>query len=295
MAKGGNYPTIPMLDVVKQVRAAFSLLNPDQMRRRAARRVSMGLVATSDRGYAELEDFLIPASLPAEAREQLRATVHRAADPLVPPKVDLVLYESGLLCPEDSFRYHREDPALTVSEILHAHDELALPLARRYPAFRKAVVERTIMAVAQENTLFAVATALPNVVPSLFELPWAFGEFASDTVFLTLNQVRMAFLIAAACGSEVGFSQQKGEILSIVAGAFGWRTIARELAGKIPLGGGLIPKGAIAFAGTFVIGKGLERYHHGNVPYTPRQRDEVYQAALERGKETAESLMQKAG
>jgi len=283
-----------MLDVVKQVRAAFSLLNPDQVRKRATQPVSLGLVATSDRGYTELEEFLIPTSLSDTVRERLRATLHRAADPQVPPRVDLVLYEAGLHCPEGAYRYQRDDPESTVREILHENDDLALSLASRYPVFRKAVVERTIMSVAQENALFAVATALPNVVPSLFELPWALGEFASDTVFLTVNQVRMAFLIAAACGAEIGFTQQKGEILSIVASAFGWRTIARELAGKIPLGGGLIPKGAIAFAGTFVIGKGLERFHHGNVPYTRRQRDEVYREAFDRGKERAEMLTGRA-
>lgn len=284
-----------MIDVVKQVRAAFSLLNPDQVRKMAARPVSIGLVATTDRGYQELEDFLIPVSLPNEVRDRLRETIHRAGDPRVPPQVDMVLYEAGLRCPEGAFRYHPEDPELTVREILKANDDLSLALARRYPAFRKAVVERTIMAVAKENTMFAVATALPNVVPNLFELPWAFGEFASDTVFLTVNQVRMAFVIAAACGAEVGLSQQKGAVLSIVGAAFGWRTIARELAGKIPLGGGLIPKGAIAFAGTFAVGKGLERFHHGNVSYTRQQSDEVYRQALERGKEAAQSITGTSG
>ena len=127
----------------------------------------------------------------------------------------------------------------------------------RYPALRQPVVERTIQTVAQENALFAVATALPDVLPSLMELPWAFGEFASDTAFLTGNQVRMAFQIAAAYGREAGFVNQKGAILSIVAGAFGWRALARELVGKIPLGGGLIPKGAIAYAGTLWWARGL--------------------------------------
>jgi uncharacterized protein (DUF697 family) len=116
------------------------------------------------------------------------------------------------------------------------------------------------------------------------------GELASDTAFLTANQVRMAFLIAAACGKRAGFSAQKKEILSIVAGAFGWRALARELAGKIPFGGGIVPKGAIAYAGTFMIGKGLEHYHHAGASYTPAQREEVYQAAFQRGKAIAESL-----
>ena len=72
-------------------------------------------------------------------------------------------------------------------------------------------MDRIIMSIARENALFAIATALPNIVPSLIELPWAFGEFASDTAFLTANQIRMAFQIAAACGHDVGFSDQKGD------------------------------------------------------------------------------------
>ena len=151
------------------------------------------------------------------------------------------------------------------------------------------MVERTIHTIARENALFAVATALPDVVPSLIELPWAFGEFASDTAFLTGNQIRMAFLIAAACGRDAGFTNQKGAILSIAAGAFGWRALARELVGKIPLGGGLIPKGAIAYAGTFVVGKGLEHYYRGNAGYTRAQRRAVYREALERGRTVVES------
>jgi uncharacterized protein (DUF697 family) len=108
--------------------------------------------------------------------------------------------------------------------------------------------------------------------------------------FLTANQVRMAFLIAAACGKELGYSQRAAEILSIVAGAFGWRALARELAGKIPFGGGIVPKGAIAYAGTFLVGKGIEHFHNAGASYTRAQRDEVYQAAFERGKAIVEAV-----
>jgi uncharacterized protein (DUF697 family) len=156
------------------------------------------------------------------------------------------------------------------------------------------VVERTIHAVARENALFAVATALPDVVPSLMELPWALGEFASDTVFLTGNQIRMAFLIAAACGKEVGFGEQRGAMLSIAAGAFGWRALARELVGKIPLGGGLIPKGAIAYAGTYAVGKSLEFYYRGNATFTREQRRAVYREALQRGRDVAQSASEES-
>jgi len=135
-----------------------------------------------------------------------------------------------------------------------------------------------------------VATALPNIVPSLIELPWVFGEFASDTAFLTANQVRMAFQIAAACGKEVGLQPQKFEVAGIAGSAFGWRALARELAGHIPLGGGLIPKGAIAYAGTYLVGKGLEALHLRNSQPGADERKALYERGLERGREVARSL-----
>jgi uncharacterized protein (DUF697 family) len=279
-----------MLKPVKQARAAVGLLNPDEVRRRARQPVRIGLVAFDSAGYAAMEDFLAPAATPRESRLKLLDQVYRAGDPGVPDKVDLVLYQQGIPCPQDAYLLRFDDPAATVAEILRDHDDLELALARRFAPFRNPVVERIIHAVSRENAMFAVATALPNLVPSLGEIPWAFGEFASDTAFLTANQVRMAFLIAAACGKEVGYSQRAGEILSIAAGAFGWRALARELAGKIPFGGGIIPKGAIAYAGTFAIGKGLEHYHHAGTPFTRAQHKKVYQAALERGKAIAEAV-----
>jgi uncharacterized protein (DUF697 family) len=279
-----------MLKAIKQARTAVGMLNPDEVRHRARLPVRIGLVAFDSAGYAAMEDFLVPAGTPKESRLRLLDYVYRAGDPGAPGKVDLVLYQQGIPCPEDAYLLSFDNPAATIAEILRDHDDMELALARRFAPFRKPVVERIIHAVSRENAVFAVATALPNLVPNLGEIPWAFGEFASDTAFLTANQVRMAFLIAAACGKEVGYSQRAAEILSIVGGAFGWRALARELAGKIPFGGGIVPKGAIAYAGTFVVGKGLEHYHHAGQAYTRAQREEVYQAAFERGKAIAEAV-----
>jgi uncharacterized protein (DUF697 family) len=282
-----------MMNTLKQVRSAFSMLNPDELRKRAERDVHVGLVAGSESAYSRLEDFLVPGDLPGDARFELLRCVHRANDSDVPANVDLVLYEPGLTPHAGAFSLHRHTPEETVSEIIHKHEDMALPLARHFPVFRRAVVDRTIQSVARENALFAIATALPDVVPSLIELPWAFGEFASDTFFLTANQLRMAFLIAAASGHEVGFTHQKAAIATIVGAAFGWRALARELIGKIPLGGGLIPKGAIAYAGTFAMGKGLERLY-ANQPLTGSEHRAVYNQAYQKGVEVAKSLRKRA-
>jgi uncharacterized protein (DUF697 family) len=273
-----------MLKILKQARAAFSLLDPEEIRRRAGRPVRFGLVAAGSQGYAEMDEFLIPPRLPDEIQAELRELVYRADDPVAPGEVDLVLYEEGFQTPRGAYTFHGADPKQTIHEILGDHDHLDLALARWYPAFRRPVVEGIIHSIARENALFAVATALPDAIPSLAEIPWAFGEFASDTAFLTANQVRMALLIAAACGRKVGYMRQKAEIATIAAGAFGWRAIARELAGKIPFGGGLVPKAAMAYAATYAIGKGLERLYETGKSPTREDHRRLYAEAYERGR-----------
>lgn len=279
-----------MLNALKQVRTAISYLNPDEARERAEQPLAVGLVANTSSGYADMEDFLLPPEVSRATRAELLRSLHRAGDAEA-DRFDIVLYEQGLACPANAFTFFREDPDVTVKDIMNERPDLTLALARRFQLFRKPVVDRIIQSVARENAMFAIVTALPNVVPNLLELPWSLGEFASDTAFLTVNQVRMAFLIAAASGKDAGFMQQKGEIASIAAGAFGWRTIARELAGKIPFGGGLIPKGAIAFAGTYVVGRGLERYHHVGRAFSRTERRDAYNSAFDRGMAVAEAIL----
>jgi hypothetical protein len=276
-----------MFRMLKQVRSAVSLLNPDKVRQLANRPLAIGLVASTSAGYADMEDFLLPGQVLGDRKTGLLQNLYRSGDPGAPERFDLILYEQGLACPSNSYTFFREHPERTVADILADHPDLGLPLARMFPEFRKAVVDQTIAAVARENAIFAVASALPNIIPTILELPWALGEFASDTAFLTMNQIRMAFLIAAASDKPLGYGDQKTEIASILAGALGWRAIARELAGKIPLGGGLIPKGAIAYAGTYVIGKGMERFHQLGRVWTRSERRGIYDAAYERGKEVA--------
>src|SRR5947209_3542761 len=169
-----------MLGVLKQARKAFGLLSPDEIRSRAARPLHVGLVADGSAAYAEMEDFLIPAGVQHASRVQLMEQVHRASDSDVPENVDLILYEPGIPCPPGAYTFRRGDPGATVSEVLHEKPDLALPLARQFPVFRKPVVEEIIHTIARENAFFAVATALPNIVPTLIALPLAVGEFASD-------------------------------------------------------------------------------------------------------------------
>jgi len=280
------------MSMLRGIKEALANLRPHEVRETAQRRLEIGLVATTAAGYTAMEKFLAP---PGEISRERRAIVlsmlHRAGDPGIPDRFDLVLYDQQLAPAENAFTFYSYDPQRTVREILAARNELGLPLARHFFPFRRPVVNEVMFAVSRENALFSLATALPNIVPNLIELPWAIGEFASDTAFLTMNQIRMAFLIAAASDSEIGYREQKAEIASIVTGAFGFRAIARELIGKIPFGGGLIPKAAVAFAGTYVIGLSLERYHRVGYGLTAEERRQEYDKALRHGRTIAEVLL----
>lgn len=281
-----------MFAVLSQARTALSHLNPGEVRKNAVRPVRVGLIAASQYRYAVMEEALVPSHASYEDRLRGLSTIFRGGDPSAPATVDLVLYDEGIAAPHDAYVLYPQNPGATIQAVLHDNDSFELPLARQFPGLRTHIVDRIVQAISRENALFAFATALPDIVPSLVEIPWAFGEWATDTAFLTANQIRMAFMIAAACGLEPSFASQKVQLLSIVGGAFGWRAIARELAGKIPFGGGLIAKGAIAYAGTFVVGKSLELLHRGQMKFGPDAKRSMYSEALERGREFTRSLAQ---
>ncbi len=279
------------MSMLREIKRAVSNLSPHEVRQTADRRLALGLVATSAAGYAAIENFLAPAELSSERRAEVLSMLHRASDPGIPERFDLVLYEHRLPRAENAFTFYTHDPARTVKEILADRSELGLALARHFLPFRRPVIDEIMFSVSKENALFSLASALPNIVPNLIELPWAIGEFASDTAFLTMNQIRMAFLIAAASDNSIGYREQKAEIASIVTGAFGFRAIARELVGKIPFGGGLIPKAAVAFAGSYVLGLSLERYHRVGYGLTRDERRREYEQALSHGRTVAEMLL----
>ncbi len=276
---------------VKSVRRALAHLNPRGVQAEAERTVLVGLTAARPERYGSMEAFLAPMGMPDPERLRALRHVFHADVPGAPPYFDVEIQDEALPPRRGTYDFRFDAPGETVALILREHADLELPLARLFPPFRREAYRRIVRRFSKENALFALATALPNVVPSVVSLPWAVGEFASDTAILTANQVRMAFLLAAASGREVGYGAQKAEIASIVASAFGWRALARQLVGKVPAGAGLAPKVAVAYAGTFVVGKSivtLQRSGHG---LSRAERKEEYRAAYARGREVAAHLL----
>ncbi len=276
--------------ILRQIKRALTNLNPEDVRREAERPVTIGVIASSPEALGRMEAYLAPPHMSPERRaEALRSIIRNGV------QCDVVFYESSLLAPQGlgpktAFPFDFDTAELCVRKVLAARGDLALPLARRFFPFRKRACQNIIRSVAKENSLFCLATALPDVVPIL-SLPWAVGEYGSDAIFLTVNQIRMAFLLAAASDRPIGYREQRAEIASITASSFGWRALARELVGKIPLGGGLIPKAAISWAGTFALGLSMERLYRLGYGFSRAERNAVYKDALQHGKEVAGLLL----
>lgn len=277
------------LSVLKEIRKIYSSVNAAEIRSQARQDLSVGLMATSEDAFHEMETFLAPLWLSEATRNEALWKIHRVTG-APPENADFILCEPGVAVPRGGYTFSLASPSAAIARIVSEHEGKELAIASSFPAFRRTVADNVIHRVAGENALFSLVTALPNVVPSMLDLPWAVGEFASDTAFLTMNQIRMALLMAAAHNRVTGYREQKLEIAAIAGGAFGWRALARELVGKIPLGGGLIPKAAVAFAGTYVVGLGLEKINRNGEGLSKWEKREAYAAALEKGREVARSL-----
>lgn len=277
---------------------AVRSVNPEEVRAIAERPIQVGLMASTETRLNEMWFWLAPVEISEAKRQQLAAIVHPLGPqlpdmPAPPEKLDIEIWEAGLRGkPANAFTYYPNNPAKTAEEILEKHDDLGIALARNFLPFRKPVTDKIIASVCNENVLFAVATALPNVVPSVLSLPFAVGEFASDTAFLTMNQLRMAFLLAGAHDHPIGYGAQKAQVAGVIAGAFGWRAIARELVSKIPFGGGVIGKAGVSYAGTWVVGHSLHRLYKVGAHLSAGERKEIYAEGIERGRQIAEKLLQ---
>ena len=275
------------MSLFQSVKQAISNLDPQEVRDQADRPVRIGLHAGTEQAYAEMVRFFLPQEVSELKRRELGNMLVRGSEA---ERYDVDIYSHELLVPRNAFSFSPANPERTVRDVLLQRPDLALPLARNVYPFRQPVVKRIITKISKENALFSLATAIPDIVPFL-SLPWAIGEFASDTAFITANQIRMGFFLSAASDRPVGYREQKGEIASVLLGAFGWRAIARELVGHIPLGGGLLPKAAIAYAGTRVVGMSMERYYRIGYGYTSDERRAAYEQALQRGKTVANAML----
>lgn len=138
---------------------------------------------------------------------------------------------------------------------------IEVAVGRRLPALREVVAAKLTRDAAMNSLKVAGASAVIDHVPILGVV---LGAFASGADMFAITGIQMTLLlnIGAAYGRDPDLSAM-WELLPIVGGGFGWRALARELSGFIPVGGIFI-KAAIAYAGTVVVGEGATFYYrHG--------------------------------
>lgn len=276
---------------LRQVMSALQKLRPSEVLAAAQRPVTLGILAADERFVDDVQELLFPDPHPADCERLLLVT--NEADFA---RVTAGFAEAGVPHPAHFYVFEPHRPSDAVAALLDddRNEELLIALAASFPGLRTAVSERLIWKVAKENTFFTVATSLPNIVPSVLSLPWAVGEFASDTAFLTVNQVRLALMLAAAHGRPVGYDRQAIPVGSILVSAMGWRALARMAVSKIPAGGGVLSKGLVTFAGTFAMGRALEFWFQRGSSIPKAAEAELYADALRRGRSTVERIVKNA-
>jgi uncharacterized protein (DUF697 family) len=120
--------------------------------------------------------------------------------------------------------------------------DVEIPLARRFPVFRKAVSNRIIVATAAENVVIGALIFLPG----------------ADMPVMTANQVKMILKIAVVYGQNIGLERLK-ELMVVFGSGIALRAAARNLAAFIPILGWAV-KGGVAYAGTIALGKVATKY-----------------------------------
>ena len=149
-----------------------------------------------------------------------------------------------------------------------------IAVGRRLPAMRTTVAQKLTRDAALNALKVSGASAVVDNVPLLGVVLGAFTS-AGDMIAITSIQMMLMLQISAAFGKDPDVAQM-WELLPVVGGGFGWRALARELAGFIPVGG-IVIKAAIAYAGTVVVGEGAMFYEQHGRHLTPVDARRIYE------------------
>jgi uncharacterized protein (DUF697 family) len=151
-----------------------------------------------------------------------------------------------------------------------------IAVGRNLPMLRDTVAAKLTRDAAGNALKVALASAVVDHIPLVGVVLGAFAS-AGDMVAITGIQVMLMLHIDAAYGRDPDM-QRTWQLLPVIGGGFGWRTLARELVGFVPVAG--IPiKGAIAYAGTIVVGEGVTFFHENGRYMTKGQTAHLYERA----------------
>ena len=165
--------------------------------------------------------------------------------------------------------------------------DLLLGLGRYFPLFRIPIAHYLINDTCFSNTAYALSTGLAEIV-AVLDIPITIA----DSIILTKSQAFLVYKLGLALGYSTRWQDYIAEFSGVLGGGFVWRQIARSLVGLIPIWG-IIPKTAIAYAGTFVVGNVVLQWYLTGKQVSGKQMQILYVQARERGKSLASNLLRR--
>ena len=118
----------------------------------------------------------------------------------------------------------------------------AVSFAAAYPSCRETVVKQITSACAKENAAIGAVALVPG----------------SDMPLMTARQIRLALDITSAYNIDMSI-ETIAELLGVVGAGFGYRTVARTVAGAVP-GFGWALKAGMGYAGTHTTARVIHAY-----------------------------------
>lgn len=224
----------------------------EALRRELARDAQAGAVVEPGLGEAAALVYVL-AGRPSDEDERVLRAADRAGIPIVclaPADVAARPIPYVLATDVIPIRPGEGFPLEEIADLLARKlGEAGAPLAARVPLLLPHVTAALIERFARRNALVGAAVFVPG----------------ADYPVLTLNQIRLVLRIAEAYGHEL-HRERIPEILGVAGSGLGFRALARQALGALPVGGWAV-KGGIAYAGTRAVGEAATRY------YETRSRD----------------------
>jgi uncharacterized protein (DUF697 family) len=162
-----------------------------------------------------------------------------------------------------------------------------LGLGRYFPLFRVPIAHYLINDNCLTNASYALSTGLAETI-AIFDIPIA----VADSIILTKNQAYLAYKLGLTLGYSTRWQDYVAEFGGVLGSGFAWRQIARTLVGFIPVWG-LIPKTAIAYAGTYVVGHTILQWYLTGRHLSRKQIQKLYARAITRGRDIAGSMLRR--
>ncbi len=163
----------------------------------------------------------------------------------------------------------------------------SLALARYYPFFRSLVTRQLIQDACTSNAAYSLTTGVAEIIP-VVNVPLN----VTDMVVLTKAQAFLVYRLGLALGLPLDWQAYLAEFGSVLGSGFLWRQAARSLIGLVPAYG-ILPKVAIAYAGTYVVGRVVYQWYLTGRHMNREQIGRLYGQAFANGRELARKLIQR--